>query len=252
VITAARALEHMRSFPILPFKEAFPDGPVAVLAPHPDDESLGCGGSIAELCDQGCPPFVIVLTDGTGSHPNSRLYPAERLRLLREQETRTATLCLGVPPERLVFLRYRDTAAPVDGAELQEAASRLASILDASGCRILLAPWRHDPHCDHQAAAAIAECAGRIAKLRVISYPVWGLTLPPGTMLPETALTGFQVKIARQRERKRAAIHAHATQYAGIIPDDPEGFQMPPDFIDLFLQDREIFLTPRGMNGVPS
>ncbi len=243
MITAAQALEQVRSFPILPLTEAFPYRPVAILAPHPDDESLGCGGSIAEFCDRGCPPLVIVLTDGTGSHPNSRLFPAPRLRTLREQETLAATACLGLPPERLVFLRYRDTVAPRDGIGLQDAAAQIATMLVAAGCRTLLAPWRHDPHCDHEAAAAIAEAAGRMAGLRVIAYPIWGLTLPPETVLAGNDLTGFQIRVTRQIERKRAAIHAHASQCQGSIPDDPEGFQLQPAFIDLFLQDQEIFIT---------
>jgi LmbE family N-acetylglucosaminyl deacetylase len=243
MISVAQALEKMRSFPTLPFKSAFRDGPIAVLAPHPDDESLGCGGTIAEFCDRGRPPLVIILTDGTGSHPNSRLYPAERLRELREQETRTATSRLGLPPKNLVFLRYRDTAAPREGIALQDAASQLAEILLEAGCRTLLAPWRHDPHCDHEAAAAIAGAAGHLAGVHVLSYPVWGLTLPPDTLLCETRLKGFQVDVAHHVRRKQAAIEAHASQYAGIIPDDPDGFQMQPASIDLFLQDREIFIT---------
>ena len=42
-------------------------GGLVVVAPHPDDESLGCGGFIAESCQRGQPPMVLVLTDGTGS-----------------------------------------------------------------------------------------------------------------------------------------------------------------------------------------
>ncbi len=35
-----------------------------ILAPHPDDESLGCGGLIAAACAAGPPPIILVLTDG--------------------------------------------------------------------------------------------------------------------------------------------------------------------------------------------
>jgi LmbE family N-acetylglucosaminyl deacetylase len=248
VITVAQALDQVRSFPILTVRSAFPDGPVAILAPHPDDESLGCGASIAELCQQGRPPLVVVLTDGTGSHPNSRLFPAARLRALREQETLSATACLGLPPDRLIFLRYRDTAAPREGMALQNAVAHLAKILRNADCKTLLAPWRHDPHCDHEAAATIAALAGRFNGIRVMSYPIWGLTLPPGTLLPDTALAGFQINVAQHTERKRAAIRAHASQYAGIIPDDPDGFQMPPAFIDLFLQGPEVFIASSEPN----
>ena len=56
--------------------------------------------------------MVAVLTDGTGSHPESRDYPAPRLCALREQEAREAVRILGLAPERACFLGQRDTAAP--------------------------------------------------------------------------------------------------------------------------------------------
>ena len=80
-------------------------GCALVLAPHPDDESLGCGGLIAAACAGGQPPIVVVLTDGAGSHPNSRAYPPDRLRTTREAETLAALACLGLLEDRVVFLR---------------------------------------------------------------------------------------------------------------------------------------------------
>ena len=73
-------------------------GTCLILAPHPDDESLGCGGLIAACVAAGRPPLVAVLTDGAGSHPNSRTYPPDRLRAVRAQEVRTAVGMLGLPP----------------------------------------------------------------------------------------------------------------------------------------------------------
>lgn len=241
---AAQALDRLHSLPLTPIETAFPlaDGSIAILAPHPDDESLGCGGLIAALCARGTPPTVIVLTDGTGSHPSSKLYPPARLKTLREAETCGATSELGLSPDRLIFLGYRDTAAPNEGPALHEAASRLADLLQTAGCTTLLAPWRHDPHCDHEAAASIAAAASRIVPLRQLAYPVWSLTLAPETMLPGDPISGFRIDIARHLPAKRAAIHAHASQYAGLITDDPGGFQMQPGFIDMFLQPTEIFI----------
>jgi LmbE family N-acetylglucosaminyl deacetylase len=37
---------------------------VLVVAPHPDDESLGCGGLIASLAQKGCRFYVVFTTDG--------------------------------------------------------------------------------------------------------------------------------------------------------------------------------------------
>ncbi|MFC7690277.1 PIG-L deacetylase family protein [Paeniroseomonas aquatica] len=88
-----------------------------VLAPHPDDESLGCGGLIAEACARGRPPVVAVLTDGTMSHPNSPSHPAPRLRALREAEAQAAVESLGLGAHRLYFLGLRDSAVPTEGPD---------------------------------------------------------------------------------------------------------------------------------------
>ena len=59
---------------------------------------------------------LVVVSDGIGSHPNSRRYPPAALRDLREAETRAAASHLGLASEAIVFLRLPDTKVPSDGA----------------------------------------------------------------------------------------------------------------------------------------
>ena len=70
-----------------------------VLAPHPDDETLGCGGFVIEACKRGRPPLIVAVTDGAGSHAGSTAYPPARLKALRAAELRSAAQILGVPRE---------------------------------------------------------------------------------------------------------------------------------------------------------
>ena len=87
-------------------------GKTLVVAPHPDDESLGCGGAIALLRKFDFEVSILVLSDGTLSHPNSVKFPKEKLRDLRENELIEAAKILGVKTENITFCRYQDRNVP--------------------------------------------------------------------------------------------------------------------------------------------
>jgi LmbE family N-acetylglucosaminyl deacetylase len=205
-------------------------GRFAVLAPHPDDESLGCGGLIARACAAGQPPVVIILTDGAGSHPESRAYPPAALARVRQAETAAAMACLGLPPECLHFLGCPDGKA--DQADHSALSAQVAAL--AAGCPALLTTWRHDPHPDHQAAAAIAAVAAARLGAVLWEYPVWGWTLDPAQALPDTPWHGCRVDISAFLAQKRRAVAAHASQHGQVVHDAPDGFVLPPDFLALF------------------
>ena len=248
MMRACDAWQAMRALPVAEFPAALAagaarqPGTVLVLAPHPDDESLGCGGLIATACASGMPPVVVILTDGCRSHPNSRTHPAERLRQLRESETMAAAKHLGLPEERIVFMGFADAAAPVAGPRFDDAVTALTMLIRDYGCPTVLTTWRHDPHCDHAAAAAIAAAACRITGAELFAYPVWGWTLPPETDLDQSEITGFRLDIAQHLDAKRAAILAHQSQHAGVITDDPSAFQMTQAFMERFLMPCEIYI----------
>jgi len=206
----------------------------AVLAPHPDDESLGCGGMIADACAAGYPPVVMILTDGAMSHPGSAAFPPPRVAALRADEVAEAMRALGLPPDRLHLLGVPDTAAPHDDGAVAQLAERVAAL--AAGCDTLLVTWRHDPHGDHQAAHLIARAAAARLAARLLQYPVWGWTLPPETPLPPAAWRGWRVDIADRLAAKRQAIAAHRSQLGKVIDDLPGGFALPADFLALFDQ----------------
>ena len=233
----------MRRLPFAALDHIVP-GTALVLAPHPDDESLGCGGLIAEACRRGRPPVVAVLTDGTGSHPASSSHPPVRLRAVREAEARAAVAILGLPPDRLHFLGLRDTAAPAEGAAVEAAASRLAELARMTGCDAVLASWEHDPHCDHLAAARIAARAAAFGGLTHLSYPVWGWTLPDDAALAGSGPRGWRLDVSAHLDRKRRAIAAHASQYTDLIADDPAGFRLPAALLAAFEVPYEVFLLP--------
>ena len=111
-MTAGELLDAAHSFQFRPLREQLEDRPFIVVAPHPDDESLACGGLIADACRQGLRGTVVIVSDGVGSHPNSKAYPPDRLRSLREGEARRAARSLGSRPEEIALPRSPDRFVP--------------------------------------------------------------------------------------------------------------------------------------------
>jgi LmbE family N-acetylglucosaminyl deacetylase len=209
-----------------------------ILAPHADDESLGCGGLIAACCERGLQPAVVILTDGAASHPGSKEYPPERLRQVRAEEAHRALSTLGLASWNLAFFDYPDSALPTGRA----ISGRVASFAQDQGCAVIFAPWLHDPHCDHEAAAIIAQEAARAANCRLFSYPVWGWLLPRDQELPVNHVTGYKLPITEHLQLKQTAIAAHASQYSNLIEDSPNGFRLPPELLSVFERPYEVLL----------
>jgi len=210
-------------------------GAVAVIAPHPDDESIGCGGLIALLCQQGQPVSVVLLSDGALSHPGSlRWTRSERVRL-RLAEFHAALRMLGVGADGARALQWPDGALPSAGsAGFGAAVTELAACLAEVRLTTLLVPWRRDPHPDHRAASAIARAANAGLKrpARVLEYPVWAPQRGSDAEQPRLhEATHWRVDVAAVVDHKLRAINAHQSQLGGVIDDDPAGFVLPPDML---------------------
>lgn len=227
-------------------------GPTLIVAPHQDDESLGCGGLIALLRRHNLSVTVLFISDGTGSHPRSRAYPAPRLRDLREMEALAALRCLGVTPGRATFLRLRDTAVPmIETADFGHAAARVRAAIGAAAPKTIVLPWRRDPHCDHRAAWQLVQAA--LASLperpRLLEYPIWVWELAGEGDLPQMGeVAGWRLDIGAVLPQKEAAIAAHRSQFGAIIDDDPEGFCLLPHVLAHFSQPWEIYLEESALS----
>jgi LmbE family N-acetylglucosaminyl deacetylase len=243
-MTTAGALHRAwRTLPEGQLDDVIGPGTCLILAPHPDDESLACGGLIAACVAAGRAPLVVILTDGAGSHPNSRTHPPHHLRAIRAQEAQTAVSLLGLTTDRLVFLNQPDTAAPPAGSRFDAIVATLLALKEPA-CAAILAPWQHDPHRDHEAASRLAAAVAEAASIRHLAYPVWGWTLAAETPVRAATQTGFRLDISRFLPSKRAAIQAHQSQYGGLIMDDPTGFRLPPDLLSVFDSPFETFVLP--------
>ncbi len=219
-----------------------------VVAPHPDDETLGCGGVLALLAAAGKQPRVIVMTDGSRSHPHSRTHPPATLAAVREQETLAALAELGLHARAATFLRFGDCALPGrDTAEFHDAVTRLRALLATLYPDTLFVPWRRDPHCDHQATWHLMRAAldGDRPRPRWLEYPVWAWMQPEGDVAPRTDEGhAWRLDISPVIARKQQALSRHASQLGKIVHDDPTGFTLEPSVLAHFAMPWELFLEP--------
>ena len=169
-----------------------------VLAPHPDDEVIGCGGVVAQHLNGGSSVRVVVATDGGQAG-----IPATR-----EEESRKALSVLGSQSSGLDFLGYPDRELAAHRDELSQ---RLAAILREYRPDLILLASPIEFHPDHLAlATTFCELIQRddtlfadLAIAKVAFYEV-GQPLRPNAIVDITLVA----------EAKYAAIAAHASQLA--------------------------------------
>ncbi|GAB2574454.1 PIG-L deacetylase family protein [Spirosoma areae] len=223
-------------------------GTTVVIAPHPDDESLGCGGAIALLRQTGQSVYVVFVSDGSRSHPHSRQYPPERLRQLREREALAALHILGVEPDAVQFMRLVDTKVPAPGQpDFADAVTNLHNRLMAIAPQTMLIPWRRDPHTDHRASWHLTQAAVEQmpTKPTVIEYPIWLWELGTAQDQPRPhEVRARSLAIDSVMELKQQAIAAHRSQVTHLIDDDPTAFYLSPDLLRYFRIPHEVFFIP--------
>jgi LmbE family N-acetylglucosaminyl deacetylase len=141
-----------------------------VFAPHPDDEVLGCGGTIVLKVRSGAAVQVVIMTDGRASHAQL-IAPSELIRI-REEEAQRAALRLGLPQDAYRFLRFEDHAL-TDHSEA--ARLEVRKLLEQFQPDEIYVPHSRDTLRDHVATNSIvrAALAGYSRPVMVLEYPVW-------------------------------------------------------------------------------
>lgn len=221
-------------------------GTAVIFAPHADDESLGCGGLIALLRKYQMPVFIVLLSDGTLSHPNSKKYPADDLRDLREQELLDAAQILGVEKENVIFCRFKDRSVPSLGSEFfEKAVQNISKMLGVIQPESIFVPWRRDPHPDHKAAYQLVDAAEK-NHAKVYEYPIWLTELGTEEDSPaDDEVAPFRLNIETVLDRKIAAISQHRSQITDMIDDDPKGFRLSEEMINQFKVPYETFFISK-------
>lgn len=223
-----------------------------VIAAHPDDESLGAGGLIAEAAARGVEVTVIVATAGEASHPQSPTHGPAALADIRRTEVRAAVATLS--PSAVVRQldlgdgRLADSVADlvaeirlvVDGTG--DPGGDLPGGRGGAGCW-LVAPWEGDRHPDHAAAAQAARQVADTTGCRLLEFPLWAWHWAhpgDGTFVPEM-LTALDLSTGA-RVAKAAALAAHRSQVESLSDAAGNEAIVPVGFRDHFRGPREIYL----------
>jgi LmbE family N-acetylglucosaminyl deacetylase len=225
-------------------REASAKGPWLIVAPHPDDESLGTGSLIASVAQAGGRAFVAFLTDGVGSHPEAPGWSAARVGRTRAAEARGAMRQLGVshPP---LHLGWPDADPhPRDSDAFARSVGALAAWCRRRGVRSIAVTWRDEPHCDHEAAAELAAAVAHRLHADLYEYLVWGWTLPDVDLrLRDRRIVAIDV--TRGRPRQRRAIACHRSQTGTRIAGARDAFRLPRTMLALADRPR-LVLLPRS------
>ncbi|HLM95517.1 MAG TPA: PIG-L deacetylase family protein [Acidimicrobiales bacterium] len=208
-----------------------------VLAPHPDDETFGCGVTIMRKVDAGTPVQVAVVTDGSTYPPHKSA--ADNIAT-RDAELHAACKSLGLDDRSVVHLSFPETQLHLAGDTLVDAVSDLVK---SSSPDDVLVTSEADPHRDHAALGEATRRALAGTSVRVCLYPIWQWERPrswlrtlQGSSRPE------RVSTAGYLDRKRKAVDAYSSQFSVAAGGElTEKIGLTPSFIRRFMGSYEVF-----------
>jgi len=197
---------------------------VTVLAAHPDDETLGAGGTIASCVAAGVPVSVIV---ATVDEPE------------RADELVAALSRLGVAAEP-TLLGLTDGRLKHEADALRDALR--AALPDDGTRRLVLAPWPGDRHGDHRTlgreAAEVCTTAGHTLRY----YPIWLWQWGTPDDVPWSRAAEMELT-PEARERKRSALASFPTQLHSAA--NPSGV-LAAGFVERASAGREVLIEPQA------
>jgi LmbE family N-acetylglucosaminyl deacetylase len=173
---------------------------VLIVAAHPDDEAVGCGGTVRRHALGGDELHAVFLTSGeAGGHG------IEDAGALREREAHAAAEILGIGA--IEFWHERDGRLRAGRSVVERLRAKLRALRPSH----IYVPHEHDDHPDHRAAFRAVRRALHGARVRTTVYgsEIWSPISDIGEI----------VDISEQIDDKRAAIRAHASQCA-VMPFD--------------------------------
>jgi LmbE family N-acetylglucosaminyl deacetylase len=193
---------RLSALPAWPYSRVMSRGPVLIVAPHPDDETLGAGGLIAHLRDSGIEVLIAAVTDGENAYGAD----SHGLGEVRAEEQTAALARLGVTEESIVRFRLCDSDVSSHEGLLEDL---LAPLVRRS--THVVAPWMHDFHPDHEACGRVAGRLTQEFEIALTSYFFWTWHRGEPGLLSGLPLVRFPLS-AQIVDRKQSALACHRSQ----------------------------------------
>lgn len=181
---------------------------LVVVAPHPDDEVLGCGALIAMHAGRGGRCLVVGVTDGEASHHGIVGCDPVELRLTRVQERLRGLMALGLSSAAVLRLQLPDGRIAEHEAILTACVRGVLRPGD-----IVVTTWHRDGHPDHDATGRATRAAAAAKACICLEMPVWmwHWAVPADIRVPWSCLRSLPVS-DQVREAVHTAVASHATQ----------------------------------------
>jgi LmbE family N-acetylglucosaminyl deacetylase/SAM-dependent methyltransferase len=233
--------------------QAFADHPIdrvelptealIVVAAHPDDETLGAAGLMADASSRGVPVHVVVVTDGEASHPFSPTTTPTELAHRRRDELTAALARLSISADPL-FLGIPDGATEEHRAVI---GSRVARMLDdnATAGALVLAPWAKDGHRDHRVVGEVVEALCGVRAIRFAAYPIWLWHWGDAGDVPWPHLRRFDLD-GPTRAAKAAALAEHGSQTRPLSAAPGDEAMLNASMHAHFERSFEVFIAPES------
>jgi LmbE family N-acetylglucosaminyl deacetylase len=175
--------------------------PAVVIAPHPDDETLGAGGLIAAQRRRGIPVKIIAVTDGEAAYAD-----ALGLGEIRRGEQQAAANELGVEASDIVRLGLPDSNVAAFEQKLTDCVRPFVR-----PGTLLVAPWSGDPHPDHETCGRVAERLVTGSGCILIFYLFWTWHRKPVESVAALPKRRFELDDQLQGARTKA-LSQHRSQ----------------------------------------
>jgi LmbE family N-acetylglucosaminyl deacetylase len=203
------------------------DGPLLVVAPHPDDEIMGAGGLIHTWAGMGKSVTVLSVTDGEAALPGRENLDRIRREALKEAlrklcATHVSVVRLGIPDGRVADFQNKLRSA-------------ILSLIEPE--MTMIAPYERDGDPDHDVVGSICCEIARSREIPLARYPIWSWQRADPTEFHKVNWGKFPL----DSEAQRAKTHALQCFLSRLQPELPDPI-VPHYMLNYFQRSYEAFL----------